>query len=99
MFLFQLPGFAVSPALWRLSARPLSGRRRSTRRQGSVGAVELIPKRRLELVSAVRQGGDEGRPAMVFDPDGEAAVSFRAIASKLSSLGPARVYRKELTLS
>ena len=51
------------------------------------------------LVSAVRQGGDEGRPAMVHDPDGEAAVSFRAIAAKLASLGPARVYRKELTLS
>jgi ATP-binding protein involved in chromosome partitioning len=68
---------------------------------GSTVAADLgVPLLgQVPLVSAVRQGGDEGRPAMVFDPDGEAAVSFRAIASKLSSLGPARVYRKELTLS
>jgi ATP-binding protein involved in chromosome partitioning len=68
---------------------------------GSTVAADLgVPLLgQVPLVSAVRQGGDEGRPAMVHDPDGEAAVSFRAIAAKLASLGPARVYRKELTLS
>jgi ATP-binding protein involved in chromosome partitioning len=50
------------------------------------------------LVSAVRQGGDEGHPVMADDPDSEAACSFRAIAEKLAALGPARVYRRELSL-
>ena len=50
------------------------------------------------LVSAVRRGGDEGRPVMAVDPDSETAQSFRAIAAKLAALGPARVYRRELTL-
>ncbi len=50
------------------------------------------------LVSAVRLGGDEGRPVMAVDPDSETAQSFRAIAAKLAALGPARVYRRELTL-
>ena len=50
------------------------------------------------LVSAVRLGGDEGRPVVAVDPDSETAQSFRAIAAKLAALGPARVYRRELTL-
>ncbi len=50
------------------------------------------------LVSAVRLGGDEGLPVMAVDPDSETAQSFRAIAAKLAALGPARVYRRELTL-
>jgi ATP-binding protein involved in chromosome partitioning len=50
------------------------------------------------LVSAVRQGGDEGRPVMAFDPDSETAQAFGAIAEKLAALGPARVYRRELSL-
>jgi ATP-binding protein involved in chromosome partitioning len=50
------------------------------------------------LVSAVRQGGDEGRPVTAFDPDSETAQAFRAIAEKLAALGPARVYRRELSL-
>jgi ATP-binding protein involved in chromosome partitioning len=50
------------------------------------------------LVSAVRLGGDEGRPVMAVDPESETARAFRAIAEKLAALGPARVYRRELTL-
>ncbi len=50
------------------------------------------------LVSAVRLGGDEGRPVVAVDPDSETARCFRAIAAKLAALGPARVYRRELTL-
>jgi ATP-binding protein involved in chromosome partitioning len=50
------------------------------------------------LVNAVRLGGDEGRPVVAVDPDSETAGSFRAIAEKLAALGPARVYRRELTL-
>jgi ATP-binding protein involved in chromosome partitioning len=50
------------------------------------------------LVNAVRLGGDEGRPVTAVDPDSESAGAFRAIAAKLAALGPARVYRRELTL-
>ena len=50
------------------------------------------------LVNAVRQGGDEGRPVMAFEPDSETALAFRSIAEKLAALGPARVYRRELSL-
>jgi ATP-binding protein involved in chromosome partitioning len=50
------------------------------------------------LVNAVRLGGDEGRPVVAVDPESETAQAFRAIADKLAALGPARVYRRELTL-
>jgi ATP-binding protein involved in chromosome partitioning len=53
---------------------------------------------RVPLVNAVRQGGDEGRPVTVVDPESETAQEFRAIAAKLAALGPARVYRRELSL-
>jgi ATP-binding protein involved in chromosome partitioning len=50
------------------------------------------------LVAAVRQGADEGRPIAAVDPQSETAQAFIAIADRLASLGPARVYRKELSL-
>lgn len=50
------------------------------------------------LVPAVRQGGDEGLPVVVADPEGEAARAFGALAQGIVDLGPARVYRKELTI-
>ena len=49
-------------------------------------------------MAAVRQGGDEGRPIVVVEPQSETAQAFTSIAARLASLGPARVYRKELTL-
>ena len=58
--------------------------------------VPLLGK--VPLVSAVRLGGDEGHPVMAVDPKSEAAQTFRAIAEKLAALGPARVYRRELSL-
>jgi ATP-binding protein involved in chromosome partitioning len=53
---------------------------------------------RVPLVSAVRLGGDEGHPVAADDPESETAGAFRDVAEKLASLGPARVYRRELTL-
>jgi ATP-binding protein involved in chromosome partitioning len=50
------------------------------------------------LVNAVRLGGDEGRPVVAVDPRSDTATAFRSVADKLASLGPARVYRRELTL-
>jgi ATP-binding protein involved in chromosome partitioning len=56
-----------------------------------IGAIPLIP--------ALREGGDSGRPITVSDPDGEASRAFGAVAERLVALGPARVYRRELSLS
>jgi ATP-binding protein involved in chromosome partitioning len=50
------------------------------------------------LVPALRQGGDDGIPVVVADPDGEAAAVFVALAESIADLGPARVYRRELTV-
>ena len=50
------------------------------------------------LVNAVRLGGDEGNPVTAVDPSSETARAFGSIAAKLAALGPARVYRRELTL-
>ncbi len=51
------------------------------------------------LVPALREGGDEGTPVTVSEPDGEAARAFSALAERVVALGPARVYRRELALS
>ncbi len=51
------------------------------------------------LVSALRQGGDVGIPTVLSEPDGEVAAVFDALATSIVELGPARVYRKELSLS
>ncbi len=50
------------------------------------------------LVPAVRVGGDVGTPAVVAEPDGEAAAAFDVLAQALIDQGPARVYRSELSL-
>jgi ATP-binding protein involved in chromosome partitioning len=50
------------------------------------------------LVPALREGGDVGVPVMVSDPGGEAAQAFSGLAEQLVGLGPARVYRQELTV-
>ncbi|HSZ37926.1 MAG TPA: Mrp/NBP35 family ATP-binding protein [Acidimicrobiales bacterium] len=50
------------------------------------------------LVNAVRLGGDEGHPITAVDPGSDTAQAFGSIAGKLAALGPARVYRRELTL-
>ena len=50
------------------------------------------------LVPALREGGDEGVPVAMRDPDGEAAAAFGALADTLLAMGPARVYRPELSV-
>ncbi len=59
-------------------------------------AVPLLA--RIPLVPELREGADVGLPIVVSDPDGEAATVFAELASKVASLGPARVYRRELTV-
>ncbi|MCU1462524.1 MAG: putative Mrp family protein [Acidimicrobiales bacterium] len=54
---------------------------------------------RIPLVTALREGGDDGRPVTVTDPDGEAGQAFRSLAEKVVvDLAPTRIYRKELTI-
>ena len=50
------------------------------------------------LVSALREGGDKGVPVVVAEPSGEVAGVFDALATSIVDLGPARVYRSELTI-
>ncbi len=50
------------------------------------------------LVPRLRQGGDIGVPVTVAEPDGEVAGVFDGLAASIVDLGPARVYRKELTV-
>ena len=50
------------------------------------------------LVPALREGGDVGTPVAVADPDSEVARTFDRLAERVATLGPARVYRRELTI-
>jgi ATP-binding protein involved in chromosome partitioning len=52
----------------------------------------------IPLVPEVREGGDTGVPVSVGEPDGEAAAAFEKLAASIEELGPARVYRSELTV-
>jgi ATP-binding protein involved in chromosome partitioning len=52
----------------------------------------------IPLVPALRQGGDEGTPVVIADPGGEVAGVFDRLADAIVELGPARVYRRELTV-
>jgi ATP-binding protein involved in chromosome partitioning len=51
------------------------------------------------LVPALRQGGDDGLPTVAVDPNGEVGQIFDHLAGSIVGLGPARVYRKELSLN
>jgi ATP-binding protein involved in chromosome partitioning len=53
---------------------------------------------RIPLVPEVREGADVGVPVRVSDPAGEAARAFDALAEAVVGLGPARIYRRELTV-
>ncbi|MHB8329158.1 MAG: Mrp/NBP35 family ATP-binding protein [Acidimicrobiales bacterium] len=61
-------------------------------------ALEVPLLAQIPLVPEVRQGADLGVPVRVSDPGGEASVAFDALAERLAALGPARIYRQELTL-
>jgi len=50
------------------------------------------------LVPALREGGDDGVPVALRDANGEAAAAFDALAAALLEMGPARVYRSELSV-
>jgi ATP-binding protein involved in chromosome partitioning len=52
----------------------------------------------IPLVPDVRVGADTGVPVRVADPEGEAALAFEALATRVEELGPARIYRRELNV-
>ncbi|MDA8292670.1 MAG: Mrp/NBP35 family ATP-binding protein [Actinomycetota bacterium] len=60
-------------------------------------SVPLLAK--VPLVPAVREGADDGRPAAIADPGGAVARVFEELAARVVELGPARVYRSELSVS
>ena len=73
---------------------------------GSGGGEELATKLgvpllgKVPLVPALREGGDDGRPIVIAEPDDEASQAFRAIAEQLdTTLAPKRIYRPELRLN
>ena len=50
------------------------------------------------LVSALREGGDSGRPIVLAEPDSEAAAAFVRIAERVEELAPTRRAHPELKL-
>ena len=59
--------------------------------------VPLLGK--IPLVSALREGSDEGKPIMAIDPDGEVGRAFAAIAERIDvELAPTRRFHPELKI-
>ena len=55
---------------------------------------------RIPLVPALREGGDDGRPIVVVDPDGEVSQVFRDLAERIDTdLAPKRVYNPQLKIN
>ncbi len=50
------------------------------------------------LAPVIREGADTGVPIAVAEPDSEIAAVFADLAASIAGLGPARVYRRELTV-
>jgi ATP-binding protein involved in chromosome partitioning len=52
------------------------------------------------LVPALREGGDDGLPIVVADPQSEASLAFTAIAERIHvELAPKRIYRPSLRIT
>ncbi len=72
---------------------------------GSGGGAELAEElgvpllAQLPLVSALREGGDNGNPITAADPSSELAAAFRAMAERIAvDLRPKKVFNKELKI-
>ncbi len=59
--------------------------------------VDLLGQ--IPLVSALREGADEGLPIVVVDPDGEAAAAFERLATELIERGPRLRTHPELVIT
>ena len=71
---------------------------------GSGGGKQLADELGIALLGQIpletklRNGGDNGLPVMISDPDSDVAKAFTALAQTVAKQGPARVYRQELKL-
>ena len=72
---------------------------------GSGGGRELAEELevpllgQLPLVTALREGGDDGRPITAVDPDSEAAQAFMAIAERIAvDMRPKKVFSPQLKI-
>jgi len=52
----------------------------------------------IPLLTALREGGDDGHPITAVDPDGEAGRCFHQIAGWIEAHGPTRRYNPSLTI-
>jgi ATP-binding protein involved in chromosome partitioning len=62
-------------------------------------ALEVPLLAQLPLVPEVREGADDGLPAVIVNPDSPVSQGFEALADRIVEMGPPRVYRSELTIS
>ncbi|MGI9021664.1 MAG: P-loop NTPase, partial [Acidimicrobiales bacterium] len=51
------------------------------------------------LLTAMREGGDDGTPVTVSDPVSEASQAFAALAQRVAALGATRVFLPELKIT
>jgi ATP-binding protein involved in chromosome partitioning len=71
---------------------------------GSGGGQELADELdvpllgQIPLVTALREGGDDGRPIAAVDPDSEAGQVFHQLAQKVEEMKPKKVFAKGLKL-
>ncbi len=47
----------------------------------------------------LRSGGDLGDPVVAYEPESPAAVAFATLAETIDRQGPARIYKRELTIA
>ena len=73
---------------------------------GSGGGQELAEELevpllgQLPLVQALREGGDDGMPITIANPDSESAKAFQAIASRIATeLRPKKVFSAALKVN
>lgn len=59
--------------------------------------VSLLGK--IPLVPALREGGDDGTPIVVAEPNSEVAEVFRAIADRIAATKPRKVFHPELKIN
>ncbi len=53
----------------------------------------------IPLAMPVREGGDDGEPVVVRDPESDAAKAFFELAKAIKDIGPVRIRRSELKVS
>jgi ATP-binding protein involved in chromosome partitioning len=66
--------------------------------QGLADALGVPLLGQIPLVSALREGGDVGRPITDSDPGSEISQAFTALAGTVVAKGASRVFRPELTI-